>query len=133
MYFAALSSMLGDAAEPFGAEFSQLGRNRRPRLDPLNALLSFCYSMLTKDLVTVTVGAGFDPYLGIYHRSRFGRPSLALDLAEEFRPLIADSAVIGLLKNSEITPSDFIRQAGAVSLTAAGRRTVLKAHERRLD
>jgi CRISPR-associated protein Cas1 len=133
MYFAALPSMLGDAAEPFGAEFSQLGRNRRPPPDPLNALLSFCYSMLAKDLVAVTLGVGFDPYLGVYHRSRYGRPSLALDLAEEFRPLIADSVVIGLLNNGEITASDFIRRAGAVSLTVDGRRTVLKAYERRLD
>ncbi|MDQ2884343.1 MAG: CRISPR-associated endonuclease Cas1 [Actinomycetota bacterium] len=133
MYFGALPSMLADVAEPFGAEFSQLGRNRRPPPDPLNALLSFCYSMLAKDLVAVTLGVGFDPYLGVYHRSRYGRPSLALDLAEEFRPLIADSVVIALLNNREITPSDFIRRAGAVSLTADGRRTVLRAYERRLD
>jgi CRISPR-associated protein Cas1 len=133
LYFGALPSMLAGAAESFGAEFSQLGRNRRPPPDPLNALLSFCYSMLTKDLTAVTLGVGFDPYLGIYHRSRYGRPSLALDLAEEFRPLIADSVVIGLLNHGEITASDFIRRAGAVSLTPGGRRTVLRAYERRLD
>jgi CRISPR-associated protein Cas1 len=133
MYFGAFPSMLADPAEPFGAEFSQLGRHRRPPPDPLNALLSFCYSMLTKDLVAITLGVGFDPYLGVYHRSRYGRPSLALDLAEEFRPLIADSVVVSLLNNGEITPSDFIRRAGAVSLTPDGRRTVLKAYERRLD
>jgi CRISP-associated protein Cas1 len=133
MYFAALPSMLAPGAEPFGAEFSQLGRNRRPPKDPLNALLSFCYAMLTKDLVAVTLGVGLDPYLGVYHRSRYGRPSLALDLAEEFRPLIADSVVLGLLNNGEITTSDFVRRAGAVTLTADGRRTVLRAYERRLD
>ncbi|MGH3856079.1 MAG: CRISPR-associated endonuclease Cas1 [Pseudonocardiaceae bacterium] len=83
--------------------------------------------------VAVTLGVGFDPYLGVYHRSRYGRPSLALDLAEEFRPLIADSVVLGLLNNGEITPADLIRRAGAVSLTADGRRTVLRAYERRLD
>lgn len=133
LYFGVLPSMLVGAAEPFGAEFSQLGRNRRPPPDPLNALLSFCYSMLAKDLTAVTLGVGFDPYLGIYHRSRYGRPSLALDLAEEFRPLIADSVVIGLLNHGEITASHFIRRAGAVSLTPDGRRTVLRAYERRLD
>ena len=133
MYFAALPSMLVGVAEPFGTEFSQLGRNRRPPQDPVNALLSFCYLMLAKDLVAVTLGVGFDPYLGIYHRSRYGRPSLALDLAEEFRPLIADSVVISLLNNGEITASDFIRRAGAVSLTPDGQRTVLRAYERRLD
>lgn len=133
LYFGAFPSVFNDGAADFAAEFSQLGRNRRPPPDPLNALLSFCYSMLTKDLVAITLGVGLDPYLGVYHRSRYGRPSLALDLAEEFRPLIADSVVIGLLNKAEITASDFIRRAGAVSLTADGRRTVLRAYERRLD
>ncbi|MDN5858646.1 MAG: CRISPR-associated endonuclease Cas1 [Pseudonocardia sp.] len=133
MYFAALPSMLGPGAAEFGAEFSQLGRNRRPPPDPLNALLSFCYSMLTKDLVAICLGVGLDPYLGVYHRSRHGRPALALDLAEEFRPLVADSVVIGLLNNGEIGSSDFIRRAGAASLTSGGRRRVLSAYERRLD
>jgi CRISPR-associated protein Cas1 len=133
MYFGAFPTMLGDSAAEFGAEFSQLGRNRRPPPDPLNALLSFCYSMLTKDLVAITLGVGLDPYLGVYHRSRYGRPALALDLAEEFRPLVADSVVIGLLNNGEIGASDFIRRAGAVSMTPQGRRTILRAYERRLD
>jgi len=133
LYFGAFPAMVGERAADIAAEFSQLGRNRRPPLDPLNALLSFCYSMLTKDLVAITLGVGLDPYLGIYHRSRYGRPSLALDLAEEFRPLIADSVVIGLLNNGEIGASDFIRRAGAVALTPDGRRAVLRAYERRLD
>jgi len=133
LYFGALPSVFNDGAADIAAEFTQLGRNRRPPRDPLNALLSFCYSMLTKDLVAITLGVGLDPYLGVYHRSRYGRPSLALDLAEEFRPLIADSVVIGLLNNAEITASDFLRRAGAVALTADGRRAVLRAYERRLD
>ncbi|MFF0147012.1 CRISPR-associated protein Cas1 [Amycolatopsis sulphurea] len=133
LYFAAFPAMIAPAADHIAHTFSQLGRNRRPPPDPLNALLSFCYAMLTKDLVAITLGVGLDPYLGIYHRSRHGRPSLALDLAEEFRPLIADSVVISLLNNGEITSSDFLRRAGAVSLTANGRRTVLRAYERRLD
>lgn len=133
MYFAVLPSMLGANAGSWSAEFSQLGRNRRPPPDPINALLSFCYSILTKDLVAITLGVGLDPYLGVYHRSKHGRPALALDLAEEFRPLVADSVVIGLINNGEITPSHFIRRAGAVSLTQDGRRTVLRAYERRLD
>ncbi len=133
MYFSVLPAMVAPAAAPLVAEFSVLGRNRRPPPDPLNALLSFCYSMLSKDLVATTLGVGLDPYLGIYHRSRHGRPALALDLAEEFRPLIADSVVIGLLNNGEITASDFLRRAGAVSLTKDGRRKVLRAYERRLD
>lgn len=89
--------------------------------------------MLTRDLVAVCLGVGLDPHLGVYHRSRYGRPALALDLAEEFRPLIADSVVVGLLNNGEISQRDFIRRAGAVSLTSEGRRTVLRAYERRLE
>lgn len=133
LYFADFPKMLSEACAEFAAEFSVLGRNRRPPPDPINALLSFCYSMLTKDLVAVTVGVGLDPYLGVFHRSRHGRPALALDLAEEFRPLIADSVVIGVLNNGEIGPRDFIRRAGAVALTSKGRKTVLRAYERRLD
>ena len=71
--------------------------------------------------------------LGFYHRPRYGRPSLALDLAEEFRPLIADSVVLILVNNGEVTPASFIRRAGAVALTDAGRRAVLAAFERRMD
>ncbi len=133
LYFAEFPKMLSDAWAEVANEFSVLGRNRRPPPDPVNALLSFCYSMLTKDLVAVAVGVGLDPYLGVFHRSRYGRPALALDLAEEFRPLIADSVVVGVLNNGEIGPRDFIRRAGAVALTSLGRKTVLKAYERRLE
>jgi CRISPR-associated protein Cas1 len=131
LYFGAFPGMVraGDLA----AEFSLVGRNRRPPPDPINALLSFCYSMLTKDLVAITLGVGLDPYLGLYHRSRYGRPALALDLAEEFRPLIADSVVLGLINNGEISTGDFLRRAGGVALTPDGRRTVLRAYERRLE
>jgi CRISPR-associated protein Cas1 len=89
--------------------------------------------MLTKDLFAVTLGVGFDPYLGVYHRSRYGRPALALDLAEEFRPLVADSVVLALLNNGEIGPTDFISRAGGVALTPDGRRAVIRAYERRLS
>lgn len=133
LYFAGFPKLLADTCVAFGNEFSTHGRNRRPPLDPLNALLSFCYSMLTKDLLATTLGVGLDPYLGVLHRYRHGRPALALDLAEEFRPLIADSVVIGVLNNGEIKSSDFIRRGGAVALTNAGRKTVLAAYERRLD
>lgn len=133
MYFAALPAMIAAPATDIATEFDALGRNRRPPRDPLNAVLSFCYAMLTKDLVAITLGVGLDPYLGIYHRSRYGRPALALDLAEEFRPLVADSVVIGVLNNGEVNSGDFIRRGGAVSLTTSGRRAVLRAYERRLD
>ncbi|MDV6011659.1 CRISPR-associated endonuclease Cas1 [Haloechinothrix sp. LS1_15] len=133
LYFAAFPSMISSEAADLAADFSAKGRNRRPPPDPLNALLSFCYAMLTKDLVAITLGVGLDPYLGIYHRSRYGRPAMALDLAEEFRPLVADSVVVGLLNNGEVRPADFLRRANAVALTDDARRTVLRAYERRLD
>jgi CRISPR-associated protein Cas1 len=133
LYFAAFPTMLAGSALPLADGFAAEGRNRRPPRDPLNALLSFCYAMLTKDLLAVSLAVGFDPYLGVYHRSRYGRPALALDLAEEFRPLIADSVVLALLNTGEIGPRDFIGRAGGVALTPDGRRAVLRAYERRLS
>jgi CRISP-associated protein Cas1 len=128
LYFSQLGSMLrGD----FGFDFE--GRNRRPPKDPINCLLSFVYSLVVKDLTATVHGVGFDPYLGVYHRPRFGRPALALDLAEEFRPIIADSLVISLVNNGEIGLTDFVVRAGGVALTDEGRRAVLAAYERRLD
>jgi CRISPR-associated protein Cas1 len=112
-------------------EFTE--RNRRPPRDPVNALLSFLYAMLVKDIVATLVGVGFDPYLGFYHQPKYGRPALALDLMEEFRPLVADSVVVGMINNGEIRPSDFIARAGAVALTDSGRRRVIEAYERRMD
>lgn len=113
--------------------FDFQSRNRRPPRDPVNAMLSFVYAMQVKDLVATLIGVGFDPFLGFYHQPRYGRPALALDLMEEFRPLIGDSVVIGLINNGEIRPSDFLSRAGAVALTPDGRRRVIEAYERRLD
>ena len=81
----------------------------------------------------VLQAVGFDPLLGFFHRPRYGRPSLALDLAEEFRPLIADSTVLTLINNGEVSAESFIRRGGAVALTTAGRRAVIEAFERRLE
>lgn len=85
-----------------------------------------------KELTVTAHAVGFDPYQGFYHRPRFGRPALALDLAEEFRPLIAESVVVNLINNGEVTPGDFLVRAGGVSLTQSGRKTVLAAYERRM-
>jgi CRISPR-associated protein Cas1 len=133
IYFDAFTSMIGASRASMGLQFSVNGRNRRPAPDPVNALLSFTYSLLIKDLVAVCIGVGLDPYLGIYHRPRYGRPALALDLMEEFRPLICDSVVIGLLNNGEVSPGDFTQRGAAVWLTTDGRRTVIRAYERRLE
>ena len=127
-YFAGFARLLkGDQA------FNLEGRNRRPPRDPVNALLSFLYAILVKDLTIVLHAAGFDPMLGFYHRPRYGRPSLALDLAEPFRPLVADSVVLTLINNGEVAASSFIRRAGGVALTEPGRRAVLAAYERRME
>jgi CRISPR-associated protein Cas1 len=131
LYFNAFPSLLKDVSALPGPAFTGL-RNRRPPADAVNCLLSFSYSLLTKELMAATMIVGFDPFLGLFHRPRFGRPALALDLAEEFRPLLADSCVLTLLNNREMGPSDFIVRAGAVTLTQDGRRTVLRAWERRM-
>ena len=113
--------------------FDWVGRNRRPPRDPLNALLSFAYSLLADDM-TVTLGAvGLDPMLGFFHRPRFGRPALALDLMEELRPIVADSTVITAINNGVVGPDDFVRGAGAVALSQDARRRFIVAYERRMD
>lgn len=115
-----------------GRPFTGL-RNRRPPTDAVNCLLSFCYGLLTKELMAACLVVGFDPYIGLYHRPRFGRPALVLDLAEEFRPLLADSVAITLINNREVSSSDFMVRAGAVTLTPQGRKTVIRAWERRMS
>jgi CRISPR-associated protein Cas1 len=128
LYFRDFPTML---RKDFGFDFT--GRNRRPPKDPVNCLLSFLYGLLVKDLTAVVYTVGFDPYIGFLHRPRFGRPALALDLAEEFRPLVADSVAINVLNNRELDENDFIIRAAGVALTVDGRRSVLAAYERRLD
>ncbi len=133
LYFTAFPTMLRPDRSLPGQPFSFEGRNRRPPLDPVNCLLSYVYALLVKDLTAVVYAIGFDPYLGFYHRPRFGRPALALDLAEEFRPIIAESVVINLINNGEVNGSDFTIRAGGVALTPQGRKAVLAGYERRLD
>jgi CRISPR-associated protein Cas1 len=130
LYFSAFASLLREGA--FRERFDQEGRNRRPPRDPVNALLSFAYSMLTREWVTACRAVGFDPFLGFYHAPRYNRPSLALDLMEPFRPLCADSTVIRAINNGEVGPSDFVERMGAVNLSDAGRRKFLKSFEQRL-
>jgi CRISPR-associated protein Cas1 len=131
LYFEAFPRLVSRASELPGPGFSGL-RNRRPPTDAVNCLLSFCYGMLTKEIMAACLAVGFDPYLGLFHRPRFGRPALVLDLAEEFRPLLADSTVLTLVNNREIGASDFLVRAGAVALTAGGRKSVIRAWERRM-
>lgn len=130
LYFSRFADMLRN--DELGV-FNFKGRNRRPPRDPVNCMLSFAYSLLTKDLTATVFAVGFDPYLGVYHRPRFGRPALALDLAEEFRPLVAESVVVNAVNNGVIGASDFIVRAQGVTLTQAGRRSFIAVYERRLE
>lgn len=135
IYFANFTGLIkaenDDASAPFTFEFTR--RNRRPPVDPVNALLSFAYSMLAKDLTIICHSVGFDPFIGFFHQPRFGRPALALDLMEEFRPLIADSVVISAVNTGMVTSDDFIRVGAAVALTPRGRKGFLRAYEQRVD
>ncbi len=126
LYFAQFGRFL-KSTQPF--DFTK--RNRRPPKDPVNALLSFAYAMLTKDCYSAVCTVGFDPYKGFFHQGRHGKPSLALDLMEEFRPIIADSVVLTLLNNDTLGRDDFITWRGACQLTDAGRRAFFNAYEQR--
>lgn len=116
-----------------GMTFDFAGRNRRPPRDPVNALLSLGYSLLSKDLTVVTQTVGLEPYLGFFHQPRFGRVSLALDLMEPFRPLVTDSAVLTAVNTGMVTLRDFVRAGEAVSLTPKGRKKFFLAYEQRMD
>ena len=122
----------GEASEGW-LRFDFEGRNRRPPRDPVNALLSLGYSLLSKDLTVTCASVGLDPYLGFYHQPRFGRPSLALDLMEPFRPLVVDSAVITAINNRMIVPEHFVSAGDAVALTVEGRKAFFRAYEQRMD
>src|ERR1039458_5800966 len=113
--------------------FNFTNRNRRPPTDPVNAMLSLAYSLLSKDCTLAALAVGFDPYLGFYHQPRFGRPALGLDLMEEFRPLIAESTVLSCINNRIVTEKDFVRAGQAVNLTAPGRKRFFQTYEQRMS
>ena len=113
-------------------EFFFHGRNRRPPLDRVNAMLSFAYSLLTHDCASGLESVGLDAHVGFLHRDRPGRESLALDLMEELRPCMADRFVLTLVNNRVVKPDDFQTQdSGAVLLTEEGRKKFLKAWQER--
>jgi CRISP-associated protein Cas1 len=130
IYFEHFGGLLSRGDELGAFAFDQ--RNRRPPRDQVNALLSFFYALLVKDTTVAAFAVGLDPYVGFYHRPRFGRAALALDLAEEFRPLIADSTVMMVVNNGELSSKDFRERAGGVALTDGGRRKAIRAYERRM-
>ncbi|MDA3960904.1 MAG: type I-C CRISPR-associated endonuclease Cas1c [Planctomycetota bacterium] len=132
-YFAAFPAMLTLK----GAEreaFTMASRSRRPPLDRCNALLSFVYTLLMGDCRSACESVGLDSQAGFLHRPRPGRPGMALDLMEEFRPILADRLVFSLLNRKQITADDFsVRENGAVELTERGRKTVLVAWQKRKE
>ncbi|MCS6859644.1 MAG: CRISPR-associated endonuclease Cas1 [Abditibacteriales bacterium] len=111
--------------------FAFEGRNRRPPRDPVNALLSFAYALLTKDMISTICLVGLDPYVGFYHQAKYGRPSLALDMMEEFRPIVADSVVLTFLNNEMVHPPDFETREGGVFLSEAARKKFYRVYEMR--
>lgn len=120
-------------AKQLAFNFNFCNRNRRPPTDPVNAMLSLAYSLLSKDCTLAALAVGFDPYIGFYHQPRFGRPALGLDLMEEMRPLIAESTVLSCINNRVISEKDFVRAGQAVNLSAPGRRRFFQMYEQRMS
>lgn len=132
-YFGEFSNMIKNEQDAENFSFDFTTRNRRPPTDPVNALLSFAYAVLARIWTNTLATVGFDPYRGYYHQPRYGRPALALDMMEPFRPLIADSSVVQAINNGEVKPTDFISAAGSVALNANGRKRFIATVERRLS
>ena len=113
-------------------DFAFRGRSRRPPLDNINALLSFVYSLLTHDCLAALESVGLDPQVGFLHRERPGRPALALDMMEEFRPFFADRLVLSLVNLRQVQAGGFRRtESGAVEMTTETRKEVLVAYQKR--
>ncbi|MGC9399125.1 MAG: type I-D CRISPR-associated endonuclease Cas1d [Anaerolineae bacterium] len=125
-YFRVFGLLLND-------EWTFTKRTRRPPTDPVNALLSFAYTLLYHQTLSAVQTVGLDPYVGFLHGSQYGKPALALDLMEEMRPVIADSVVLTLINKRILSPDDFEEELGAYRLTDAGRRTFYRQWEQRLE
>ena len=133
----------GDCSKAYFSVFNELivaqkedfylnGRSRRPPLDHVNALLSFFYTLLARDVESALETVGLDPYLGFLHRARPGRASLALDLMEELRPYIVDRFVLSMLNRKQVTKTDFIlKENGAVLLCDDSRKSILQEWQKR--
>jgi len=128
LYFMVFSLTLKQQRDTFA--FS--GRSRRPPRDRINCLLSFLYALVRNDCIAALTSAGLDPFVGFLHTDRPNRPSLALDLMEEFRPWLADRLAITLINRQQIGPDHFQeREGGAIEFTQAGRKTVIQAYQQR--
>ncbi|MGA4578234.1 type I-C CRISPR-associated endonuclease Cas1c [Limisphaera sp. VF-2] len=128
LYFNDFSLMLKQQRDAF----TFITRSRRPPRDRINCLLSFLYALVRHDCVAALTSVGLDPFVGFLHAERPNRPALALDLMEEFRPWLADRLALTLINRQQIGPEDFVqRDGGAVELTDAGRKRILKAYQER--
>jgi len=122
-----------DPSLPPRFNFDFTTRNRRPPTDPVNAMLSLAYSLLAKECTLAAYAVGLDPYVGFYHQPRHGRPALALDIMEEFRPLIAESTVLTAINNRFVSTGHFVAAGRAVNLSAAGRKQFFQCFEQRMN
>ena len=129
LYFSNFPDMLANAE--FASLFS--GRNRRPPPDPVNAMLSLGYSVLSSELAGICHMVGLDPACGLLHAPRYGRPALALDLMEEFRPLIVDSVVLSLVNRRAVDMNDFVFASTGCSLRKSGHQAFWNAYARRMN
>jgi CRISP-associated protein Cas1 len=127
-YFSCFGKLISNPEQwPF------VGRIKRPPTDPVNSLLSFGYSMLTNQVASAVQVVGLDHYVGYLHSSVYGRPALALDIMEEFRPVIVDSMVLTLLNHRMLTPDDFVVELGAFRLKDERRKVFFTQFEERLN
>lgn len=127
-YFRVFGLLLKQQREAFAFTV----RSRRPPRDYINCLLSFLYALVRHDCIAALTSIGLDPFVGYLHAERPNRPSLALDLMEEFRPWVADRLAVTLINRQQLGPGDFkVREGGAVELTDAGRKRVITAYQER--
>ncbi|MBI4673602.1 MAG: type I-D CRISPR-associated endonuclease Cas1 [Chloroflexi bacterium] len=131
MYFGVFGKLLKGA--PNGEGWNFVGRAKRPPTDPINALLSYGYTILMHKVQAAIGIVGLDPFVGYLHSSQYGKPALALDLMEEFRPVIVDSVVITVINNGVLQANDFMAEAGTFRMTDAARRRFLEKFEERMQ
>jgi CRISP-associated protein Cas1 len=125
-YYRVLGGLLKD-------DWSFPGRVKRPPTDPVNALLSYGYTLLTNQVVSLIHAVGLDPGLGVLHQPGFGKPALALDLMENFRAIVIDSVAITMINTGQIAPNDFVTEFEAYRLRDEARRAFLEKYEARLN
>ncbi len=129
---AATATYFGALGQFFPTAFPFTKRTRRPPKDPVNAMLSFGYTLLSSDIESAVLRVGLDPYIGYLHLVDYGRPSLALDIMEEFRPVIVDAMVLDLMNHVQIKKEDFEQRDGGVFLCGDGRTQLIRAYQDRV-